>query len=174
MKILARLISGCNRLEEIFLCLLLLAMIILACTQIFMRDFFAGGFHWADQLLRYMVLWSGLFGAAVATRHRKHIAIDLASHLLPDRLQRLLNIVINLFAAAVCAGLTYAAFIFVRNEASFEEASDLFGIPSWQIHLVFPLAFGIIALRFFGLAILDRKQLPEKPAAPDDPAPLNQ
>lgn len=168
MKILARLLSGFNRLEEIFLCLLLLAMIILACTQIFLRDFFSGGFHWADQLLRHMVLWSGLFGAAVATRRRKHIAIDLASHLLPDRLQPLLNTIINLFAAAVCTGLTYAAIIFVRNEASFGEASGLLGFPSWQINLVFPLAFGIISLRFFGLAVLDLKQITQKPDAPPD------
>jgi hypothetical protein len=62
-----------NRLEELFLCLLLLTMIGLACTQIILRDLFSTGFVWADPLLRYMVIWAGLFGADIATRKKKHI-----------------------------------------------------------------------------------------------------
>ena len=74
------------RLEEIFLCLLLTAMIGLACLQILLRASFNSGLMWADPMLRYLVLWVGLFGAAAATKHGKHIAIDVASFLLPKRI----------------------------------------------------------------------------------------
>jgi TRAP-type C4-dicarboxylate transport system permease small subunit len=40
--------------EEAFLCLLLVAMILLACVQIFLRTFYSSGILWADPLLRYM------------------------------------------------------------------------------------------------------------------------
>lgn len=133
--------------EETFLCLLLTAMIFLACVQIFLRFFFSGGFAWADPLLRYMVLWAGLFGAAVATKTGKHISIDILSHLLPDRLKPWIQVLLNLFSAAVCSVLTYAAINFVRDEATYG-GRGLLGIPSWGLNLVFPLAFGIISLRF--------------------------
>ena len=133
--------------EETFLCLLLTSMVILACVQIFLRFFFSGGFAWADPLLRYMVLWAGLFGAAVATKQGKHISIDILSHLLPDRYKPWLQALLNLFSAGVCSVLTYAAINFVRDEA-FYGGRGLLNIPSWGLNLVFPLAFGIISLRF--------------------------
>ena len=134
-------------LEEALLCLLLSAMIILACVQIFFRFFFAGGFTWADPLLRYLVLWAGLFGAAVATKQGKHISIDILSHLLPDNLKPWLQAFLNLFAAAVCSILTYAAVNFVRDEAMYG-GRVLLLLPSWALNLVFPIAFGFITLRF--------------------------
>ena len=146
-----------NRLEELFLCLLLLAMIGLACTQIILRDLFSTGFVWADPLLRHMVIWAGLFGADIATRKKKHIAIDIISHLIPAQYEAWLLALIHLFSATVCIGLTYAAVIFIQNEAEFGGSREILSIPSWGMNLAFPVAFGLISLRFlilFGTELL--------------------
>jgi TRAP-type C4-dicarboxylate transport system permease small subunit len=146
-----------NRLEELFLCLLLLTMIGLACTQIILRDFFASGFVWADPLLRYMVIWAGLFGADIATRKKKHIAIDIISYLIPAQYEAWLLALIHLFSATVCIAITYAAAIFIQNEATFGGGREILGIPSWGMNLAFPVAFGLISLRFlilFGTELL--------------------
>jgi TRAP-type C4-dicarboxylate transport system permease small subunit len=132
-----------NRLEELFLCLLLLTMIGLACTQIILRDLFSTGFVWADPLLRYMVIWAGLFGADIATRKKKHIAIDIISYLIPPQYEAWLLALIHLFSAAVCMAITYAR--------------EILGVPSWGMNLAFPVAFGLISLRFlilFGTELL--------------------
>jgi len=149
----AGILRGLALLEEVFLCLLLTGMIALACFQIVMRFFFSGGYIWADPLLRYMVLWAGMFGAAVATRKGKHISIDIISHLLPDKIQPYLSGAINLFSATVCAFLAYASIVFVRNEAEFG-GTRIFDIPAWQINLVFPIVFSLIAIRFLLNTIL--------------------
>jgi TRAP-type C4-dicarboxylate transport system permease small subunit len=138
--------------EEAFLCFLLSSMIILACVQIFLRFFFSGGFAWADPLLRYMVIWAGLFGAAVATKKSKHISIDIISHLLPERHQPWLQALLNLFSTVVCSFLTYAAVNFVRDEA-FYGGRAILDIPSWGLNLIFPMAFGLIAFRFLILTL---------------------
>ncbi|MFC1827368.1 TRAP transporter small permease [Thermodesulfobacteriota bacterium] len=146
-KSFAFILRSISRIEETFLCLLLTSMILLACVQIFLRFFFSGGIAWADPLLRYMVLWAGLFGAAVATKKGKHISIDIISHLLPDRYNPWLQALLNLFSAGVCSVLTYAATNFVRDEALYG-GRGILEIPSWGLNLVFPIAFGIISLRF--------------------------
>ena len=146
-KTFSLILKAVSWIEETFLCLLLTSMIILACVQIFLRFFFSGGFAWADPLLRYMVLWAGLFGAAVATKNCKHITIDITSHLLPDRFKPWLQVLLNLFSAGVCSVLTYAAINFVRDEATYG-GRGLLDIPSWGLNLVFPLAFAVISLRF--------------------------
>jgi TRAP-type C4-dicarboxylate transport system permease small subunit len=164
---IARLRTWAQRLEEGFLCLLLLAMILLACLQIALRLVFSEGLLWADPLLRYMVVWSGMFGAAVATKKGKHIALDVASYLVPAHLQSWLQLLIHLFSTLVSAALTWAAVLFVRNEAEFG-STTLLAMPSWLWNLVFPLAFGLITCRFFTAALADIRTiagrfLPVKP-----------
>ena len=156
-KIFARVAGIITWAEETFLCLLLFSMILLACLQIFLRIFFSTGILWIDPLLRYMVIWAGLFGAAVATKHSKHISIDIISHLVPEQFLPWLHALINLFSGTVCAVLTYAAIIFVRDEALYG-GRGILAIPSWCLNLAFPIAFGIIACRFLGLAYRDLAQ----------------
>lgn len=136
-----------QQLEDVFLCLLLISMILLASVQIILRSFFSGGLLWADPLLRYMVLWSGMFGAAVATRTGKHIALDVVSYLVPANRKAWLHLLIHVFSVFVSAALTWAAISFVRNEAEFGGTS-LLSVPSWGWNLVFPLAFALITFRF--------------------------
>ena len=139
-------LAGWYKIEEIVLSLLLTTMIIMACLQITLRSVFSSGLVWADPLLRYLVLWSGFLGAAVATRMGKHIAIDLISHLVPDLILHWLQIAIQLFSMTICMALTYASIIFVINEASFTSSQTLLGLASWQLNLIFPLSFGLISL----------------------------
>lgn len=138
-----------ERLEEAVLLLLIGAMILLACVQIALRDIWGGGLSWADPLLRVMVLWAGLLGAVVATQMDKHISIDLASHLLPKGIFRGLRVVRSFFCTGVCGVLTWLAIDFVRQEALQGNGQEMAGLASWQLNLIFPIAFGGIALRFF-------------------------
>ena len=137
-----------ERLEEAVLLLLIAAMIVLACVQIALRDVWGGGLSWADPLLRVMVLWAGLLGAVVATKMDKHISLDLASHLLPKGIFRWLRVVRHVFAAGVCLVLAWVAADFVRQEAAQGSGQEMAGLASWQLNLIFPIAFGGIALRF--------------------------
>ncbi|MBU0483359.1 MAG: TRAP transporter small permease [Proteobacteria bacterium] len=146
-RICSWLLRGLDRAEEVLICLLLSVMIVLSCLQIVLRLFFSGGFLWADPLVRHLVIWVGMFGAAAVTNRGKHIALDVISFLLPPKLLPWLRIVIDLFSATVCGVLVWAAIVFVRNEAMFG-GRELLGIPSWGWNLVFPLAFTLITLRF--------------------------
>ncbi len=153
ISIMRTLGNGFNRLEEAFLCLLLVAMVLLSCTQIFLRDVLSAGFIWADPLLRYMVIWAGLLGAAVATRQQKHISIDIASHLVPENATPWLVAISNLFSSAVCIALTYASIIFIQNEYAFSSGREVLGMPAWGLNIVFPLAFALMTIRFLIVAI---------------------
>jgi len=151
-------LSGIYHLEEYLLSLLLIAMIIIACLQILLRSIFSSGLPWADPFLRYLVLWSGLFGAVVATRMGKHIAIDLISHLVPELFLHWLQVVIQFFSMTVCLVLTYASTVFVINEASYGGDQSILGLSSWQLNIIFPVAFGLISFHFLTAALFGIKE----------------
>jgi TRAP-type C4-dicarboxylate transport system permease small subunit len=100
----------------------------------------------------------------VATRIGKHIALDVASYLVPAGMKPRLQLLIHLFSTLVSAALTWAAIIFVRNEAEFGGTS-LLSIPSWAWNLVFPLAFGLITCRFFSAGVADLLAIAGKTSA---------
>ncbi len=140
------------RLEETVLCLTLAVMIGLACLQIVLRSVFSSGLLWADPLLRYLVLWSGLLGAAMATSRGKHIALDVVGYLLPERFQPWVLLCTHLFSSTIAGWLTYAALLFIRSEAAYG-GPGLFGLSTWVWNLVFPFTFLLIAVRYLILFV---------------------
>ena len=136
-----------RRLEEGFLAALLLAMILLACLQIFLRLFFDSGLIWIDPLLRHLVVWGGFFGAVLAVSKNKHISLDISQFLLPAGYAVWLKVAGRVSGFFVCAVLTYASCIFLQSEIEFG-GGDFLLLPSWAWNLVFPLAFGAMSLRF--------------------------
>jgi TRAP-type C4-dicarboxylate transport system permease small subunit len=130
-------------------------MILIAGSQVALRNVWSTGFAWADPLLRIMVLWLALLGAMAATRDQNHINIDVLSKFLPAFLKKTVQLVIQLFTAFICGLLAWQGGRLVLldyNEATIAFAS----IPSWICELIIPFGFGIMCLRFLinGLIIL--------------------
>ncbi len=140
------------RLEDGVLMLLLLSMILLATTQILLRDLLETGLSWADPVLRLLVLWLALLGAMAATRDHNHIRIDLLSRFLPPHIKQVAQRVTDGFAAGICGLLAWHAGRFVLLERA--DGTLLFSLlPAWMGELILPFGFGVIALRFLLAAV---------------------
>jgi len=134
-------------LEDIFLALLLMVMIVLAVLLIVMRNLFDSGLVWGDELLRILVLWLCLVGAMAASRDDNHLAIDVVSRFLPPWLQQAVRVLTDLFTALLCGVIAWHAWSFVRLEAEF--GSTVLGSwPAWIAQAILPLGFGLISYRY--------------------------
>lgn len=137
-----------SALETALLVGILSAMMLFAVGQIVMREIFESGFGWTDQLIGLMVLWLALVGSVAACRENRHIRIDALSHVLPELLVKLVRIIVDLFAAAVCAMIAYQAWRYL-NEIEVEyEVTVLVDTPAWIAHMIMPIAFGLMSYRF--------------------------
>lgn len=147
-----------DRLEEQLLCLILAAMIVLACLQIFLRYVYSGGLLWIDPLLRYLVLWCGLIGALSATSQGKHIALDLTAGRLPPAVEPWLMLLVHLFSLLATAGLAWAGWLFLQEEIAAGGSGPL-ALPLWFWNGIFPLVFGLMAMKYLLLFIGQAKAL---------------
>ncbi len=141
-----------HQLESGLMTTLMVAMILMAFGQIVLRNIFEVSILWADPFLRHLVLWTGMLGAAMATRDGRHIKMDVLPQLLPPRGKAILSALTNLFSAGICCILSWAAVRFVRDELEFGGTAFL-DIPTWIVQLILPAAFVIITVRFFIFAI---------------------
>ncbi len=152
MQRIERAVAVLRAVEDAITVLLVVVMVLLAASQILLRNVWDVGLVWADPLLRVMVLWVGLLGAMVATRTNNHITIDVLSRFLPPLLKRIARWVTGLFASAVCALIAYEGVRFVAME--YEAGTQVFSsVPSWCCELIIPLAFAVMALRFLFVTI---------------------
>jgi len=122
-------------------------MMLLAVGQIVLREVFDTGIIWADELVRLVVLWLAMMGAIAACREDRHIRIDALSHLFSDNVISGIRIVVDLFAAGVCAVIAWQAYRYLQLEIEFED-TVLVRTPAWIAHVVIPIGFAVFSYRF--------------------------
>ena len=149
---LARLDRVGQFLENAALVTLLSSMIVLAVGQIVLREVFNTGIIWADELVRLIVLWLAMMGAVAACRDDRHIRIDAITHLFPDRVIDVIRVVVDLFAAAVCAVIALQAYRYLQVEIEYED-TVLIDTPAWIAHVIVPASFAILSYRFAVTAV---------------------
>ena len=133
--------------ENAALVVLLGALILLAVSQIILREVFETGFFRADELIKILVLWLAMVGSIAATRDNRHIRIDALSHLLPGKAVTAIRLFVDVFAAIVCGIVAWQAWRYLQLEMEFED-TVLINVPAWMAHVVLPGAFALMSYRF--------------------------
>ena len=147
IKFVLRLNDWLGKIESFFLCIFLMMMIVLAFSQVVMRNVFNAGIPWADTVVRYMVVWVGFLGAALATRLERHLTIEVLTKYMPERIRHLTAVSVKLFASVVCWFLFQASIRFLLDEQSTgEQFLGLF--PSWIALSIIPITFILIPFHF--------------------------
>jgi C4-dicarboxylate transporter DctQ subunit len=127
--------------------ILLAAMIILAFTQVVMRNFFQSGFEWADIVVRHLMLWVGLLGASIAAKEGRHLNVDIASRLIPEKWYYLVHAFTCFITAAISglffwAGYKFVAFLYEYGMGMLD------GKTAALASAILPIAFLGVAIRF--------------------------
>ena len=144
--------------ETLGLGLLLAAMLILASTQIVLRNVFEQGIIWVDPLIRALVLWLGLFGAVAAARRDKHIRIDLLTHYLSPFWNELLRLMGHVVTSVVATLIAWHGARLVLLEQEYG-ALAFSNMPTWVLQLAIPISFGLIGLLYLIAAITSLRSM---------------
>lgn len=153
-----RLVRACRWLEKILtrielgtVLLALAAMLGLSVIDIVGRNLFNATLPGGDLLLRQLVLWVALPGAALAVAAQRHLHLDPANLATRPRWKKWSALPFNLGAALVCALLTRAAWTYWQDEWLHASAD-----AAWLAWMgsILPVAFGLLTLHFLLRAVL--------------------
>ena len=156
--IISRMDSAGRLFENILLVTLLGAMMLLSVGQIIAREVFETGLFWSGELVRIMVLWLAMIGAVAACREDRHIRIDAISHLMSARTVSVVRLVVDTFAAVVCATVAWHAWRYIQLEIEFED-TVLVDTPAWMAHIVVPIGFALLSYRFLVRVAIEAMKL---------------
>lgn len=168
-KVLHRIYNSLLATETFLLLFFLFLAILLASTQIFLRNFLDTGIYWADSALRVLVLWIGMIGAMFASRNKKHIRIDILSHYLPEKFRNNVWRVTEFITAIVCAIVAFYSIEFIRYEYA-DGLIAFASVPVWLCETIIPVAFTVMSLRYFIYSILPGYLLNPEPSDINPPS----
>ncbi|MFH1653202.1 MAG: TRAP transporter small permease [Pseudomonadota bacterium] len=126
--------------------------------QVILRNFFDSGLFWADVGSRNLVMWVAFLGAMLATRERRHIAIEALIKVIPKKMRDAVRVLLDLVAALITAILAKAGYDFVYSEYQMG-AVMFYNIKSWYVQSIIPFGFAMISLEYLIGVILDIRRL---------------
>lgn len=145
-----------NRLEEWLLIATYTAMLIIGTAQVVFRYVINFSLSWSQDLLTYILIWSVFIGISLAVRERRHIKVELAFLILPEKAIFYLKVLSNYIFMIFCGIISYYSLqkvyklIFVNPQMS-----ESTGLPMWIIQVAIPFGFILSIYRL----IIDTKLL---------------
>lgn len=139
---------------------------------------FPSGLVFSQRLALALLMWMVFLGSSMAAHARRHIFVQAAMKLVPERL-RALHAAVGLVIAAGFAiflawiSLTYANETLERwFQSNFRAARfDSIAIPYWTVTFAVPLGLGMTALRFlFQAFLISRGEMSPTPASEETAA----
>jgi len=133
----------------------LLLLLILAITQVVLRNFFDFGFSDIDVVSRHLVLFITFMGAALASESSQHIKIDCINSLLKPSIKDALKIPLLFISAIICAAFFSYALQFWLDEKLYAPDNEKLAL---YLALIIPVGFFTLSLHFLLLALTLNKQ----------------
>lgn len=137
--------------------LTVLAFLLVGCVvwQVVSRYTAARPSTVTDELARFTFMWIGLLGAAQASAHKKHLAIDLLAMKLKGKAKLVLNVLIE------CCIIAFASLVMIKGGWELtaktfanQQVTPALQWPMGYIYMIVPIA-GILMVFFSLVAITE-------------------
>ena len=126
-----------GKIEDVFCAVSLLLTTIILFVNVVLRYVFSASTSWAEELIRYLMIWITFIGGSVCVRHSAHIRMDF-----------LLTRAVYLIAAGFCGALIVYSWQLVEFTIEMEQTSPAMGVPMWIPYLAMPLGSALMVLHF--------------------------
>ncbi|MDC3423288.1 TRAP transporter small permease [Aquibacillus sp. 3ASR75-11] len=137
-----------NRFEEVTVGIALIVAVTLTFIEVVLRKFFGSSLGFTQELVVYLLIYTGLIGAAIGVREKVHLGVDLAIKQFPVKWQKGFVIITTMLCVLFTTIITILGIQQVINIALFGQVTPEMEIPLYVPLLIVPLAFGLMTIRF--------------------------
>lgn len=114
---------------------LLASASVILFANVVARYVFNWSVPWAEELVRYGIIWMVFIGGSVAARKGIHIGIDILATFSPPKIRTVLHLMINAISLLFCLFITVAGFDLISQAKMFGQLAPALQVPIWIIQL---------------------------------------
>ena len=118
----------------------------------FALHYFPDEYSWSKELSLIMLLWVGFLGASICAHEGKHIRMEAASRVVPEKIEKHVSALGFLLAAFFCGIMAWLGYEYAKTTMQYGGVYEQTGVPDWFSTIAIPIAFGLTVLRFIAAA----------------------
>ena len=153
---------------------LFIASLLVLGWNIIMRKVFHNASTWAEEAIRYAIIWVTFVGSSQCAKSGKHVGIDILVEALPKGMRtaefrefagcrKYVYAFSSLLACGFCVFCAWYGWSLTDMVITNNRVSAAMEMPMWILYISIPIGFGLTAIRFLIDAIRKLRQ-DEKPA----------
>ncbi len=123
--------------EELLAGTFLVLMTLATLSNVIARYFLSSPIAWAEEFSRYAFVWLVFTGAALCTKHNRHIVIDTVVTFLPRRLQAFCLLLADIVTVGLMLVIVYYGWIL--SSMATQPTSTL-KVPQYMVYISMPIA----------------------------------
>lgn len=124
--------------EDAFVGITLIVVTFVLFLNIILRYFFSANTTWAEEFIRYAIIWITFIGSAICFRKGKHVGVELLVDALPPKLSKGLQVIINILSIIFMVLLAkYGIDLVIFSMQTGQVAASL-PIKTYWVYLAIP------------------------------------
>lgn len=149
MEALKKISRGYDRFLQLLFyvpAVMMLALLVICALMVCLRKVLIGAFNWADEAMRYLMVYSTFLALPLLVDGKRNITIDLTDIIFGDNKKgaKAFHILAEIMTMLCCAALLPSCYDLMKNNMA--GTSPGMQLPMWLVYSCLPLGFGLSLL----------------------------
>lgn len=123
--------------------IMLVAMSVITCSQVFTRKFFNYSIRWSEEVPLILMIWFGFIAMAIGVREHLHISIEVIYRLFPKKMQKVVQRLAYLLVAAF--GVFMVIWGWQLTSKMMTSTMAATKMPRGYLYIIMPFSGALIA-----------------------------
>ncbi len=108
---------------------------------------YSGMAIWAEESARFVFIWTTYLAIPIAIKMRSNVRVDVLYNKLPEGLQNITWIIVDLCMLVLTSLITYNGLINMQMQMEYPQFTAALRIPYYIPYAILPLGFGLMTIR---------------------------
>ena len=135
-----------EHLEEAIMVIMLALISCVMMAQIIARNVF-NSMTWPEEFSRYCYIWTVFLSLGYTIKKGNMLKVGLVMDLLPTKIRRAIEILVNLIIIAICVVFFRHAITYTGKIYNMGQISPAMHLPMWIMYLATVTGFGLASIR---------------------------
>ena len=146
-----------GRIEDYLAAVVLMVMALLVFAQVVSRQFLPQSCSFTEEIVRYLLIWATMLGAASATRRKAHLGLVYLSRIHP-RLRRITAVLGQVALIVLFAAISVSNVFVVCLQARTGQRTGGLGWPIVWVSISISIGSALIVIRAIQVLLSELKE----------------